>query len=167
MKLAYRSDFVADLRAATHSNAAELAVPDQDALRQMLDSISTAIVTAVSRNVHASRRHLQMLRASHAMQNPMMNLERKRSTLQLLSNRMISLQERYIADCRKQFLSHTAKLDALSPLKVLTRGYAMVQSGEETVVRSVKQVSVDENVYITLSDGTLQATVTEVKECEL
>ena len=161
------SDFVADLRAATPSNAAELAVPDQDALRQTLDSISTAIVTAVSRNVQASRRHLQMLRASHAMQNPMMNLERKRSTLQLLSNRMISRQERYIADCRKQFLSHTAKLDALSPLKVLTRGYAMVQSGEETVVRSVKQVSVDENVYITLSDGTLQATVTEVKECEL
>ena len=159
------SDFVADVRAATPSNAAELAVPDQDALRQVLDSMSNAMVTAVSSRIQVSKRHLQMLHESHALQNPMMYLDRKQSLLQLLSNRMISCQERHITVNRKRFLSQTAKLDALSPLKVLTRGYAMVQTEEAAVVRSVKQVSLNEIIEITLSDGSLNAQVTAVKEC--
>ena len=161
------SDFVADVRAATPSNAAELAVPDQDALRQVLDSMSNAMVTAVSSRIQVSKRHLQMLHESHALQNPMMYLDRKQSLLQLLSNRMISCQERHITVNRKRFLSQTAKLDALSPLKVLTRGYAMVQTAEEDVVRSVKQVSSNENIHITLSDGSLNAKIMEVKECHI
>ena len=64
------SDFVADLRAATPSNAAELAVPDQDALRQTLDSMSSAMATAMDRQIHAARRQLKVLAGSAALQSP-------------------------------------------------------------------------------------------------
>ena len=64
------SDYVADLRAATPSNAAELAVPDQDALRQNLDSMCMAMTTALTRQVKAARQHLQVLSGSPALQSP-------------------------------------------------------------------------------------------------
>ena len=71
------SDFVADLRAATPSNAAELAVPDQDALRQSLDSMSAAMATALSRQLTAARRQYQLLAAHPALQSPVGYLEQR------------------------------------------------------------------------------------------
>ena len=58
----------------------------------------------------------------------------------------------------------TAKLDAMSPLKVLTRGYAMAQDKEKKVIRSVKQIVVGQMLDISLSDGVISATVNEIKE---
>ena len=80
---------------------------------------------------------------------------------------MLAAQNQSINRQRQQFLTYTAKLDALSPLKVLTRGYAMVQTGEGNVLRSVKQAEAGDSVHITLNDGSLSATVTHVKENEL
>ena len=161
------SDFVADLRAATPSNGAELAVPDQNAIYQVLDSMSTAMATALTQRLRVSRRHLSMLCQSPAMKNPMMYLQQKDNTLKLLQNRMVSAQERFIGTSRKQYLSATAKLDALSPLKVLTRGYAMVQTGQGSVVRSVNDVQKNDQIHITVNDGTVIADVAEVKEHSL
>ena len=65
---------------------------------------------------------------------------------------------------RQKFLSYTAKLDAMSPLKVLTRGYAMAQLPDGEVLRSVRQTNLDDTITVRVSDGTVSATVTEIKE---
>ena len=158
------SDFVADLRAATPSNAAELAVPDQDALYQTLDAMSSAMATALSRQLTAARRQYQLLSAHPALQSPVGYLEQRRKSLELLKNRLVSSQAQGIHRAKNRYIGVTAKLDAMSPLKVLTRGYAMAQTEEGSVLKSVSQVNPGDNIKISISDGTLSAAVTEVKE---
>lgn len=153
------SDYVADLRAATPSNAAELAVPDQDALRQSLDAQVSAMAAALTRQIKASRQHLNALAASPALQSPTGYLEQKRQQLLLLKNRLISSQNQSLAARKQKYIAAAAKLDAMSPLKVLTRGYSMTRKEDGTVVRSVSQTEIGERVRISLEDGTLCATV--------
>lgn len=158
------SDFVADLRAATPSNAAELAVPDQDALRQSLDGMSAAMATAMSRQIKAARQHLDVLSASPALKSPEGYLEQRRKSLELLENRLYTAQNQQI-NCKKQrYIALAAKLDVMSPLKVLSRGYAMVQTEDKNIIRSVGHVAVGDSIEVTLADGAFSATVQDVKE---
>ena len=158
------SDFVADLRAATPSNAAELAVPDQDALRQTLDSMSAAMATAMSRQIQASRRQLSVLSGSAALKSADGYLLQRRKSLQILQNRLLSAENQNIHRSKQRYIALTAKLDAMSPLKVLTRGYAMTQDEKGNLVRSVGQVAVGEKLTVSLADGTIHATIAEIKE---
>ena len=158
------SDFVADLRAATPSNAAELAVPDQDALRQTLDAMSAAMATAMNRQLKAARQHLDVLSASPALRSPTGYLDQKRKTLELLKNRLISVENQNISRNNQRFIALTAALDAMSPLKVLTRGYAVAENEDGQILRSVRQVNRGERITVSLSDGAITANVLEVKE---
>ncbi len=158
------SDYVADLRAATPSNAAELAVPDQDALIQNLDAMFTAMATALNRQLKAARQHLNVLSQSPALRSPTGYLDQKGRDLELLKNRMISAQNNAIARKNQWYIACVSKLDAMSPLKVLTRGYSMAQTRDGTVVRSVAQVELGERLTVSLSDGKLSATVMDKKE---
>ena len=158
------SDFVADLRAATPSNAAELAVPDQDALRQNLDSLSAAMITLLSRQLKNARRQLTMLSQSPSLTSPDQYIIQRRKNLELLKGRVFTAQTRIIHNHKQKFIAATAKLDAMSPLKVLTRGYAMAQNEEGTVVRSVQQTKIGDQLMVSVSDGVLTTTVTEIKE---
>ena len=158
------SDFVADLRAATPSNAAELAVPDQDALRQQLDSISASMGAALSRQVRGARQHLNVLAQSPALVSPTGYLEQKRQNLQLLKSRLVAAETHTQEQKKRRFVEMTAKLDAMSPLKVLTRGYAMAQTADGSVIRSVTQVDPGDPITVRLTDGGICATVTDRKE---
>jgi exodeoxyribonuclease VII large subunit len=158
------SDFVADLRAATPSNAAELAVPDQDALRQQLDSVSASMASLMTRQIRAARQHLNVLAKSPSLASPVGYLNQKRQNLTLLKNRLISAETRKLEVEKRRFVELTAKLDAMSPLKVLTRGYAMAQDDAGQVIRSVSQVSAGDRITVRLSDGSVFATVTDRKE---
>ena len=158
------SDFVADLRAATPSNAAELAAPDQDALRQNLDSISGVLSNLMSRQIKNARRQLTMLSQSPSLTSPDQYILQRKKTLELLKGRVFSAQTRVIHSHKQRYIAATAKLDAMSPLKVLTRGYAMAQDKEKKVIRSVKQIVVGQMLDISLSDGVISATVNEIKE---
>ncbi len=158
------SDFVADLRAATPSNAAELAVQDQDALRQTLDSMLSSMTTSILRRLKASRLHLSALSSSSVLCSPEKYVEAKRKTLEITASRLANISQHTIHTKKQHFISLTAKLDAMSPLKVLTRGYSMSQSPSGAIIRSVSQVSVDEYITVALSDGKLKAKVSEIKE---
>ena len=158
------SDYVADLRAATPSNGAELAVPDQDALKQTLDAMSASMASSLNRQLIAARRQLNILSASPALRSPTGYLEQKRLQLDRVSERLCSAQVRCVDRKKQQFIGLTAKLDAMSPLKVLTRGYAMTQTPDGQVVRSVSQTPVGSKLMISLSDGKISATVDDVKE---
>ena len=158
------SDFVADLRAATPSNAAELAVPDQDAIRQNLDSISAVMTNLLSRQLKNARRQLSILSQSPSLTSPDQYILQRRKTMELLKGRVFTAQTRIIHNHKQKFIAATAKLDAMSPLKVLTRGYAMAQNESGIVVRSVEQAKIGENLLVSVSDGVLTTTVTDIKE---
>ena len=158
------SDFVADLRAATPSNAAELAVPDQDVLRQNLDAMSNAMAVALNRQLKAARQHLNVLAQSPVLRNPTGYIQQQGKGLELLKNRLISAQNLAITQKNQRYIAAVSKLDAMSPLKVLTRGYSMAQTGTGEVLRSVHQVELGERIGIRLTDGTLFATVMDKKE---
>lgn len=158
------SDYVADLRAATPSNAAELAVLDQDALRQNLDAMSNAMVSSLSRQVKAARQHLKVLSASQALRSPTGYLEQRSQSVELLKNRLVAAQNQNITRARQRFIAQISKLEAMSPLKVLTRGYSMAQTQRGEVVRSINQVELGERIRIRLSDGTISATVMNKEE---
>jgi exodeoxyribonuclease VII large subunit len=122
------------------------------------------MATALSRQLTAARRQYQLLSAHPALQSPVGYLEQRRKSLELLKNRLIAAQTHQISNQKARYIAMTAKLDAMSPLKVLTRGYAMAQTEEGDVLRSVNQVNAGEQIKITVSDGTLSAAVTDVKE---
>ena len=158
------SDFVADLRAATPSNAAELAVPDRLSLEQNLDAMSAAMATALTRQIKAAKQHLDVLSNSAALQSPDGYLQQRRKSLALLQSRLITAQNQCIYRNNQRYIALTSKLDAMSPLKVLSRGYALAQNSESIVIRSVRQVKPGDQIDVSFNDGTLSATVTEVKE---
>ena len=158
------SDFVADLRAATPSNAAELGVPDQDALRQVLDTYAENMAISLSRQVKAGRLHLKALSDSPALKSPTAYLNQRRQAVLMLKNRLNAAGTQTVERKKRKFVEQTAKLDAMSPLKVLTRGYAMAQTADGNVLKSVSQIELGERITVSVADGSLSATVMEKKE---
>ena len=161
------SDYVADLRAATPSNAAELAVPDCDGLRQQLDSLLVAMQTVITKQLKTARNHLKVLGDSTTLRSPTKYIAQRRDALTLVKTKLVSVQQRTVSLKRHQFISLTSKLDAMSPLKVLTRGYAMLCSESGDVIRSVNQVKTGDNATIMIADGKLKATIYEITEEQL
>ena len=157
------SDFVADLRAATPSNAAELAVPDQEALLQNLDSMSAAMAASLNRQLKSARQHLNMLSQSPALKSPTGYLEQRKKNVEMLKNRLVSAQNQNIYRSKQRYVGLVAKLDAMSPLKVLTRGYSIAQKDGQ-LIRSIHQVETGDTITISFSDGHLTAAVQDKEE---
>lgn len=157
------SDFVADLRAATPSNAAELAVPDQDALRQQLDSLEQAMALAIQRKLNRAGERLLHLSNRPVLQSPLASFEQRRKVLKLLETRLIGAQNQTVSKYRQRFVAQTAKLDAMSPLKVLTRGYAVATTQSGSIIRSATEVSPGDQITVRVSDGSIHANVVEGK----
>ncbi len=153
------SDFVADLRAATPSNAAELAVPDQDALRQTLDEMQNAMAIAMTRKLKRAGERLQAVSDRPVLKSPLASFESRRKALQLLENRLAAAQNQALAQKRQRFVAQVSKLDAMSPLKVLTRGYAVASKADGSIVRSVADVAPRDPISVRVSDGTILAQV--------
>ncbi len=160
------SDFVADLRAATPSNAAELAVPDQDTLRQTMDSACAAMISSLHRQIKSAQQHLNVLSQSPSLRTPTGYLEQREKNLALLKNRLIAAQNQSLTQKNARYIAAVSKLDAMSPLKVLTRGYSMAQTQTGEVLRSVSQVELGDRITISLSDGKLSATVMNKEESQ-
>ena len=158
------SDYVADLRAATPSNAAELAVPDQEALLQNLDAAASAMAAALSHQLRNARQRLDVLSGSAALSSPTGYLEQRQEQLEHLKSRLIAAQNQMLQQKRNRFVSCTAKLDAMSPLKVLSRGYSIVNAEGGAILRSVRQTAPKQKISVMLADGTITAIVSEIKE---
>lgn len=158
------ADFVADVRAATPSNAAELAVPDKEALYQNLDKISASLVSSLQGKLHTARLHLQLLSESPSLQSPSRYIDDQKVKVSTLKEALLTAQKQCIQEKKMRFVENAAKLDALSPLKVLGRGYSLTQLSSGKLLTSVKQTAKGEPLKIIVSDGKLQATITEIEE---
>ena len=158
------SDFVADLRAATPSNAAELAVPDQDGLRQSLDQMTSAIAGNLSRQLKVARQHLNALACASVLQDPGAYIAQQRKNMEFLKNRLAAAQNQSVAQKQQRYIAAVSKLDAMSPLKVLTRGYSVTQTESGEIVRSAGQVKAGDRVRIRVSDGSMTAEILDQQE---
>lgn len=157
------ADFVADVRAATPSNGAELIAPDQIELRKRLRNYQNRMAAAMEKQLKLSRERLQALAGRRVLQSPVYYIQDRRLTLDHLSRRLSAAQGRLLQEKRNGFGRLAAALDAMSPLKVLDRGYAMARVGTR-LLKSVRGVAVGENLTLRLADGTVQAKVTEIRE---
>lgn len=174
------ADYVADLRASTPSNAAELAVPDQKEERVRLEQLARRLVRAEGTRLAVSRRELAQLRNSRALQSVKVPIQDRRLALDSLRRRMglalrgHSEQSRQTLEAGRgrlplamrgqlskqegQLGKLAAELDALSPLKVLGRGYSIARRGED-VVFTVGQAQPGDELDVLVSDGILQCEV--------
>ena len=158
------ADYVADLRAATPSNGAELAVPDREALAQNLDAFSAAMTGALNRQLRLASQRLEGVAASPALRSPTGYLDRREKDLGLLKEKLLAAQNRELSKAQQKYVANVAKLDAMSPLKVLSRGYAMAQKETGELIRSVKQTTTGESIVVSLADGKLNASILSIKE---
>ena len=158
------SDFVADLRAATPSNAAELATPDQADLRVKLSAFESSMLQSVQRRTKLNRQRLENLAGSRVLRSPVAYIQDRRMLLDYLSKSLRAGADSAVSKARQRYAALAAGLDAMSPLKVLGRGYSVVIGPQGNVVHSIRQLKKNDAVILRLSDGNADAVIRSVKE---
>ncbi len=161
------SDFVADVRASTPSNAAEIAVPDQVELRRLLRDRQARMEGSETARLETLRQRLTELAGKRVMRDQMAYVQDQRMELVHLQKRLGDLASALLARKRQRFAALAASLDAMSPLKVLGRGYAMARGADGTILKSWRDVTPGDAVQVTLGEGGFTATVVEpIKEVD-
>ena len=154
------SDFVADLRAATPSNGAELCVPDQSELREYLSGLDIRMAQALGREISRRRQQLEDISQKRVLRSPMNYIEDRRVALDHIQRRLTAAQTNRLAAGRRRYVEYAAKLDALSPLKVLGRGYA-IAAKDGKVIKSAADVKKGDRISIRLKEDSINCTVEE------
>lgn len=151
-------DFVSDLRAPTPSAAAELAVPDISALAGAVESRETALKNAVIACIERKKRRIAAAESALKSHSPSAGL---RTVGEKISSREKALDaaiKTYLSRKQSQLAERAAELEALSPLKIMARGYSLVYSSDR-LVRSATELKSGDNILIRLSDGEKNAVI--------
>ena len=155
-------DFAADRRAPTPSAAAELAVPERYELKRKLGNVTARLELLEGKKLELLRSTLERMKKSRALTDPRNFIDDRRMALGVaedkLYNRITFLLERK----KSALAGKTAKLDAMNPLSVLSRGYGAAFAPDGTVIRSAAQVEKGSDISLMLSDGTVRATVCDI-----
>lgn len=156
-------DFAADMRAPTPSAAAELAVPDTTELKRKFTNVISRMELSLTKKLEASKRRLDAASKSRALSSPKYMIEDKRMLLLNASERMDSAFCMLFEKKKQQFALKTARLEALNPMSVISRGYSAVFLGDGTLVKSVGQVKEGDAFAFRTGDGEVGGVVTSVK----
>ena len=159
------ADFAADVRAATPSNGAELAVCDRTELRALLEQQARRMEKAQERRLELLRQRLRRLSERPVLRSPEGSLQQKELLLELLWQRLERAAVSAVEQDQRRFAALSGRLDALSPLKVLARGYA-VATRQGQVLHSVEQLSPGEEIRLRLADGTAFCAVERIEKGE-
>lgn len=152
-------DFAADLRAPTPSAAAELAVPDTAELKHKINNIISRESAVLLQMLSAKRETLARYEKSRYLSSPGHMIDDRRMTLVLSSERLMT-SAAHVNEIKKHALSAlSGKLEALSPLAVLSRGYGVVSSEEGKVIKEIADVSVGDKITVKVRDGEIYAGV--------
>lgn len=157
------SDYVADLRASTPSNAAELAVPDQQQERQRLEGMTLRLRQAMEVQLDRDRKELTRLEQSRVLRNPVAVVDDQRMRLDGVQRRLAMALERTLRRGRVELAGLAGRVDAMSPLKVLSRGYAIAKA-EGRAVTTVEQVQPGQAMDVLVADGVYHCRVEEKEE---
>ncbi len=155
------SDYVADVRASTPSNAAEIAVPDEAEVREYLMSISIRQTQAMQKSLNRMSTRLDDIKSRRVLKDPMTYIDSKRTELDYVREKLISAAEKTNSANRHRFVSFASALDAMSPLKVLSRGYAIASKDDGQLVKSVYDVACGDKLQLNVNDGFIKCTVDE------
>ena len=156
------ADFVADVRAATPSHAAQIAVPDQGELLEKLQSARLHMARSQSKRLELLRRRLEALAAKRVLTDPLAVLQDKRMLLAHLQKNLGYAAEAQLAGPRRRLEGLAASLDAMSPLKVLGRGFAVAADERGQILRRAADVAPGDRVRVTLAEGRLDCRVETV-----
>ena len=154
------ADFVADLRAPTPSAAAELAVSDIEEIKLKLYNYNNRFKLALKKKVELMRMRYEKCMASRAFKEPLQRVNEQYIRVDMLVKSLQNSVINKYKDRKNELLTLIAKLDSLSPLKTLTRGYCIVQS-EGKAIKSVKYIKMDEEIELRFVDGKKKAKVLE------
>ncbi len=153
-------DFVADYRAPTPSAAAEVAMPLKADLEDRITVLCGRMRRGILHRVDTVRNRLSRAQSSRILLDPMEMVNRRQMAVDLLGHRLQASQQARISVVSRRLSMACGKLDALSPLKVLARGYGLVSNRETgSSILSIRQVSIGETLSVTLSDGALACRV--------
>ena len=157
-------DFVADLRAPTPSAAAELSVPDINDIKALLYSYTAQLKNALQNKLSLGKTNFTALENSFFLKKPIETIiEKREQETDILTDRLIYAFNNLVSGYDTRLKTNNASLDALSPLKVLSRGYSVAEK-DGKVITSVNSVEIDDNFNLKLSDGMLCCTVTSKGE---
>ena len=156
-------DFVSDKRAPTPSAAAEIAAPDMDLIADNLSVFQARMRTAVDSKIDKLSERVRVCSENRMLSSPMESIaEKERIFLQSKGNFLSAMTYR-LADKENVLVNHTARLDALNPLAVLTRGYSAVFDENGKVVSGTKSIAIDDRLTLRFADGSVKTRVLQVK----
>ena len=158
-------DFAADLRAPTPSAAAELATPDSAQLQQRLSALQAHSGSLLRGTLSRRKRELEQLETRLARQHPAQSLNNRREMVDKTEAALARAVNRSVQQKGQQLSALCGKLDALSPLKILQRGYAAVYRQNEPLTQG-KSAAVGDTIAVQLHDATLSCTVNDISERE-
>ena len=157
------SDYVADIRAATPSNAAEIAVKDQAEVTNFINHMELRLNHAVDKKIQLYSEIVSSYANRKVLTTPEYFTETISLQLDSLLQKLLHCIDNTISDNKKRLIRETTALDAMSPLKVLNRGYSIVEK-KEMIIHSISQVCVGDNISVKIPDGSLYCTINEIKE---
>lgn len=153
------ADFVADLRAPTPSAAAELAVANIDDVRETLKLYNNRYKVALKKKIELMRLSYEKCMARPAYKNPIQKINEQYMVIDMKVKALQNSMMLKLKEAKTSFVKETAKLDSLSPLKTLTRGYSIVTEQDGKIIKSVNDLNSGEKVNLRLSDGQKTATI--------
>ena len=156
-------DFVADVRASTPSHAAELAVPDSRDLKNHISSMQKILTnkTLLKCNFYDSR--LKIAKSKVSRQGLQQVVQNKQMELDRITDRVMSGTKQRIQEKENSLMRSIARIDALSPLKVMARGFSVVTKQDKCVTK-VGHLDVGDAINVSLSDGSIDCTVTNINK---
>ena len=158
------SDYVADRRASTPSNAAEIAVPDASEQRQLLASASIRSSQAMDKRLRQIRSEIDNLRSRRVLRDAGAYLDDRRIELDHLRDKLGAVMESELGRKKHEQVRLAAALDAMSPLRVLTRGYAVASDENGVILTSTSMIRKGSRLRLRLSDGSADCTVNGINK---
>lgn len=153
------SDFVADLRAPTPSAAAELVVPSQIELNEKFNNVYRMLYRQAMQVIERGRMRVERCSDRPVFKNPVSKINDERQYLDSLSHMFETACKAALRTKRQELAEAAAKLNGLSPLGTLGRGYSLTKDDSGRVVRSVSQVNSGDMINVTVADGDFSARV--------
>lgn len=155
-------DFVADLRAPTPSVAAELCVPDIDYLNASLEERWERYKSIIMRNLNNNKRELEFFGNRLSYFNPLDNIFSRRQEIDSIFKELHHLQYKKVMDKKHTLVELKAKLDYLDPMGRVEKGYGVLTDKDDILIKSIKDVNLNDEIFINIKDGRIKATVNEV-----
>ena len=153
------SDFVADLRAPTPSAAAELAVPDIYEVKQKINTYQNRLRTTLIKKVEIMKLRYEKVISSRIFKEPLRDINDKYLKIDNIVKNIENIIKLKEKQEKTKYIEIVSKLDALSPLKTLTRGYSIVENDNKKIIKSAKDLKKDDKILLKFIDGSKNAKI--------